>query len=213
MALSRRGLGGCDATILDVPSERWAETMAAELRRLELARTDLLLDLVGDLSTQDSVLALGSDPDLVTSLISRFGCSVTLRNQVGPDPETIFDAVIHDDLSRKPGEVKQLAALMGAPPQPRARLVAALVSNGFEVNTIADLTRQALPYWQVRVRAQLGLGGEERLLAACASRVALLVFVVAEFCRRPSPPAPSPPEAEDAPRELPETHPFGLSYY
>ena len=56
--------------------------------------------------------------------------------------------------------------------QPRARYFAALTSNGFVPYVIADLTRQAIAYWQLRRQSAHRTGIEQAFLDAYLSQAA-----------------------------------------
>ena len=96
--------------------------------------------------------------------------------------------------------------------QPWSRYFAALTSNGFVPYQVIDLTRQAIPYWRLRLESARRSGIEAAFLAAYTNRAAGLVLVAAErfnaMPRAVSPASatvalPPPPAVRSA---------FGLAY-
>jgi hypothetical protein len=124
---------------------------------------------------------------------------------------------VNDLAGRGTGDIRLLNDMLGARAQPRARYIAALASTGFVPYIIVDLTRQAIPYWHLRLRSPQRTGMERAFLAAVSSNSASLVLMAAERsgdpCGRSSPPT----TPDDGPAMVtrwtpPECPNFGLAY-
>ena len=87
--------------------------------------------------------------------------------------------------------------------QPRARYFAALTSNGFVPYVIADLTRQAIAYWQLRRQSAHRTGIEQAFLDAYLSQAACLLLVASECFGSLRRPRSSPRRRVCAPEMLP----------
>ena len=211
----RHGLGAYDPSVLLASAPTRGERIAEELRRLERARTSVLLDALEPMAGGERLLDVGLPRDSVDVLRQRFRCAVVDGGRDWTSfPDGHFDAVVHEGLPRATdlferfgelarilrsrgrcvltawcvndhvpeddNDIRRLHDDVGLSAHPRARLFAALTSNGFVPYVISDLTTQAVPYWKLRLHADSQTGVEGAFLAAYLSHKASLLLVVAE---------------------------------
>ena len=211
----RHGLGAYDPSVLLASAPTRGERIAAELGRLERARTTVLLDALEPIAGGERLLDVGLPRDSVDLVRQRFRCAVVDGGRDWTSfPDSHFAAVVHEGLPRaidlferfgelarilRPrgrcvlsawcvndhvteddNDIRRLDHDVGLSAHPRARLFAALTSNGLVPYVISDLTTQAVPYWKLRLHADSQTGVEGTFLAAYLSHKASLLLVVAE---------------------------------
>ncbi len=250
-----QGVGPYDATVLGIPLPQRQARIDSELRRLERAHIELLIDALGPLAPTYRAAHFGRSPDIVRELKERFGCVVdqwrsfganveharhdavvdeeirstsdlfahcaTLARVVRPRGRCVFTALsINDGADRDCREVTLLREQFGIIARPRATYFAALTSNGFVPDIVADMTRQAVPYWELRHRSAGHTTLDRVVLSGYLGQTVCLLLVAAErFSSQASPGLPHRLVAAPV-APVKKTNPtahssvsFGLRYY
>jgi len=239
------GVGGPDASAFLVPAERREEAVIAELRRLESAQADLLLDQFGDVRPGDRLLDAGSGRGGTSFMANlRFGCAVdgvsiseaqvqfandqaaargvadhvrfhyrnmldtgfaTGSHQAIWTNETTMYVDLHElyrefaRLLRGGGRyvcitgcsndvtggrstaVSRIGQHYMCDIHPRGEYFRALAANDFVPVTVVDLTRDAIPYCELRAGSPEATGVEDAFLAAYREGSFHYLLIVADY--------------------------------
>jgi geranyl diphosphate 2-C-methyltransferase len=239
------GVGDPDASAFLVPAERQEEAVIAELRRLESAQADLLLDQFGDLRPGDRLLDAGSGRGGTSFMANRrFGCEVDgvsiseaqvqfangqaaargvadrvrfhYRNMLDTGfatgsrqaiwtNETTMYVNLHElyrefaRLLRGGGRyvcitgcsndvtggrsraVSQIGQHYTCNIHPRSEYFRALAANDFVPITVVDLTRDTIPYCELRAGSSDATGIEDAFLTAYREGSFHYLLIVADY--------------------------------
>jgi geranyl diphosphate 2-C-methyltransferase len=79
------------------------------------------------------------------------------------------------------GTVSRIGRYYTCDIHPRGEYLQALAANGFVPVTVADLTRDTIPYWRLRAASSLATGIEDAFLAACRDGSFRYLLIVADY--------------------------------
>jgi geranyl diphosphate 2-C-methyltransferase len=239
------GVGGYDASVLELPADLRDQAIIAEMHRLESAQADLLLDHSGAVQPGERLLDAGAGRGGTSFMANlRFGCAVdgvsiseaqvqfandqaaargvadrvrfhyrnmldtgfaTGSRQVIWTNETTMYVDLHDlyrefaRLVRGGGRyvcitgcsndvtggrskaVSQIDQHYTCNIHPRSEYFKALAANDFVPITVIDLTRDTIPYWELRARSSVATGIEDAFLTAYREGSFHYLLIVADY--------------------------------